>query len=136
MKGLFLRTARSTASSKTTCPSMSTSTPRNLLATAPMRPEPGAAEVFVPLPVLAEWWRGRTDDREILLGAMRVDASIEATKAAGVALARVRGVNASHTIDAIVMATAALRDAVVVTQDPQDLGRLAVHVPGVTVFAV
>lgn len=96
----------------------------------------GAAEVFVPLPVIAEWWRGRTDDRELILGALRVDASIEVAKAAGVALAKVRGADAGLTIDAIVMATAAVRDAVVITQDPQDLARLAGHFPGVTVLAV
>jgi len=96
----------------------------------------GAADVIVPLPVIAEWWRGRTDDRELILGAVRVDASVEATKAAGMALAKRGGGDAGLTIDAIVMATAALLDAVLITQDPHDFVRLASHFPGVTVLSV
>lgn len=95
-----------------------------------------AADVIVPLPVVAEWWRGRTDERELIMGALRIDDSLEVHKAAGVALAKVRGADASLTIDAIVMATAALRDAVLITQDPHDFARLAGHFPGVTVLAI
>lgn len=96
----------------------------------------GAAEVIVPLPVVAEWWRGRTDERELVLGALRVESSIEVHKAAGVALAKLEGTDARLTIDAIVMATAAMRDAVLITQDPDDFARLAAHFPGVTILAV
>jgi hypothetical protein len=53
--------------------------------------------------------------REAVLAATRVVASVDASKAAGVALARLRGVNAKLAIDALVMATAALLDAVIVS---------------------
>ena len=96
----------------------------------------GRAHLVVPLPVVAEWWRGRTDVREAVLAATRVVASVDAAKAAGVALARLKGVHAKLTIDALVMATAALLDAVVVTGDPGDFfERLGVHFPGVVVLS-
>ena len=94
----------------------------------------GAARILVPLPVIAEWWRGRSDRRDEILAATHVIASIDIAKAAGVALAKTPDVDATVTIDAIVMATAALFDAVVVTQDPDDLGRLSGHFPGVVVL--
>ncbi len=94
----------------------------------------GRARLVVPLPVVAEWWRGRTDVRDAILGATSVVASVEAAKAAGVALARVKNDDGGMTIDAIVMATAALLDAIVVTGDPADFGRLAAHFPAVTVL--
>jgi predicted nucleic acid-binding protein len=95
----------------------------------------GRARILVPLPVIAEWWRGRTDVREELLGASEVVASVAAAKAAGVALGRLKNVDASLTVDAIVLATAALADAVVVTNDPSDFERLAAHFPKVTVLS-
>jgi predicted nucleic acid-binding protein len=95
----------------------------------------GRARIIVPLPVVAEWWRGRTDAREEILAASQVVGSIEAAKAAGVALARLKKVDAKVTIDAIVMATAALLDAVVVTGDPEDFERLAEHFSGVVVLS-
>jgi len=95
----------------------------------------GRARIVVPFPVLAEWWRGRSDTRAEILAATRVVAAIEAAKAAGVALASARKVNGALTIDAIVMATAALLDAIVVTGDPDDFSRLAAHFPGVTVLS-
>jgi predicted nucleic acid-binding protein len=94
----------------------------------------GRARLVVPWPVIAEWWRGRTDLREVILGATSVVASIEAAKAAGCALARMRNVDGRMTVDAIVIATAALLDAVVVTGDVADFDRLAVHFPGVTLL--
>jgi len=96
----------------------------------------GRARIIVPLPVLAEWWRGRTDAREEILVASRVVATVEIAQTAGVALARTNDVHARLTIDAIVMATAALLDAIVVTGDPRDFARLSVHFPGVSVLAV
>jgi predicted nucleic acid-binding protein len=95
----------------------------------------GRARLVVPLPVVAEWWRGRTDVRDAMLGATSVVASIDAAKAAGLALARIRRVDGRMTVDAIVMATAALLDAVVVTGDIADFDRLAAHFPGVTLLA-
>jgi predicted nucleic acid-binding protein len=97
--------------------------------------EIGRARLVVPYPVLAEWWRGRTDARDALLASARVVAPVEAAKAAGVALARLRHVDASVTVDAIVMATAALLDAVVITSDRADFDRLATYFPGVTVLS-
>jgi len=96
----------------------------------------GRAHILIPMPVVAEWWRGRTDAREEILAACRVVASLDATKAAGVALARVKHVDASLTIDAVVMATAALSDAIVVTGDPDDFNRLSPHFAGVAVLSV
>ena len=95
----------------------------------------GRARIIVPLPVVAEWWRGRTDAREELLAASQVVASVDAAKAAGVALAALKDVDGKLTIDAIVMATAALLGAIVVTADQDDFARLAPHFPGVTVLS-
>lgn len=96
----------------------------------------GRARIIVPLPVVAEWWRGRSDTREELLEATQVVASLEAAKAAGIALGRLKNVDSALTIDAIVIATAALLDAVVVTADPGDFQRLASAFPGVVVLSV
>lgn len=95
----------------------------------------GRARIVVPLPVIAEWWRGRTDVRHEILGACEVSASVAAAQAAGIALGRLRGVDAKLTIDAIVMATAALSSAVVIASDVLDFNRLSAHFPGVTVLA-
>jgi predicted nucleic acid-binding protein len=95
----------------------------------------GRARIIIPLPVVAEWWRGRTDAREEILAASRIVGSVEAAKAAGVALARAKDVDAKLTMDAIVMATAALTGAVVVTGDTEDFERLAAHFPGVAVLS-
>lgn len=95
----------------------------------------GRARILVPLPVVAEWWRGRSDAREEILAATVVVGSLEIAKAAGIALAHGRGVNAKLTIDAMVMATAALMDAIVVTGDPVDFEALAAHFPRVAILA-
>ncbi len=96
----------------------------------------GRARILVPLPVVAEWWRGRTDAREEILAASQVVARVEIAQAAGVALARTRSVRAELTIDAIVLATAALLDAIVVTSAPRDFDKLSMHFPGVPVLGV
>jgi predicted nucleic acid-binding protein len=95
----------------------------------------GRARILVPLPVVAEWWRGRTDAREQILAAAEVISSVAIAKAAGVALAGVRDVDAKLTIDAVVMATAAFMDAVVITGDPRDLESFSRYFPGVVVLA-
>ena len=95
----------------------------------------GRARLVVPLPVVAAWWRGRSDARDAVLAATRVVASLEAAKAAGVALARLKNVDGKLTVDALVMATAALLDAVVITGDPDDFERLGAHFPGVVVLS-
>lgn len=97
--------------------------------------ELGRARLVVPYPVIAEWWRGRSDGRQALLASARIVASIEAAKAAGVALGRMKHVDATLTVDAMVMATAAMLDAIVVTGDSADFDRLSAHFPGVTVLS-
>jgi predicted nucleic acid-binding protein len=95
----------------------------------------GRARILVPLPVVAEWWRGRSDIREEILAATEIVASVPAAKAAGVALGRMKNIHARLTVDAMVMAIAALADAVVITGDPRDFDRLAPHFPGVAVLS-
>ena len=95
----------------------------------------GRARLVVPFPVIAEWWRGRSDHRDVILGATSVVASLDAAKAAGIALARMRDVDARMTIDAIVMATAALLGGIVITGDVSDFEGLGLHFPGVTVLS-
>jgi predicted nucleic acid-binding protein len=95
----------------------------------------GRARILIPLPVVAEWWRGRSDAREEILAAGQVVASLRAAQAAGVALGKAKEVDGRITIDAIVMATAALADAIVVTGDPDDFERLAPHFPKVVVLS-
>jgi predicted nucleic acid-binding protein len=94
----------------------------------------GRARIVVPLPVIAEWWRGRTDAREEILAATQIVATVEIMKAAGIALARAKRVDAKLSMDAIVMATAALLGAVVVTGDADDFAQLSRHFSGVPVL--
>ncbi|MDX2053268.1 MAG: PIN domain-containing protein [Polyangiaceae bacterium] len=96
----------------------------------------GRARIVVPLPVVAEWWRGRTDVRDEVLASTQIVGTVEIMKAAGTALARAKNVDAKLTLDAIVMATAALLGAVVVTGDAEDFEKLAIHFSGVPVLAV
>lgn len=95
----------------------------------------GRARLLVPFPVIAEWWRGRTDVRETMLGAVEVMAPAAVAKAAGIALSRLDNIDAALTIDAIVIATAALSDAIVITSDPSDFEGLSAHFPKVTVLS-
>jgi len=94
----------------------------------------GRAHIVIPLPVVAEWWRGRSIVREQVLAASRVVGSLEIAKAASVALAHSKDVDAKLTIDAMVMATAAHLDAIVVTGDPGDFERLSRHFSGIPVL--
>jgi predicted nucleic acid-binding protein len=57
--------------------------------------------------------------------------SDDIAKAAGVALAKVKDATA---VDAAVMATAALRGAIVITRDVDDFAALGRHFVGVRVF--
>jgi predicted nucleic acid-binding protein len=90
---------------------------------------------IVPAVVYVEWWRGRTDVREDLLAAVLVEAMAPALcRAAGEALGAVRG---ATLVDAVVMASAALRGGgVVYTSDADDLGRLQRHFPTVRLLDV
>ena len=92
----------------------------------------GAVPV-VPADVIAEWWRGRTDLRELLLRRVIVEPLDEPlARSAGESLARVRG---ATTVDAIVMASAARRGDAVYTSDVTDLERLRAFFPSVRVFS-
>jgi predicted nucleic acid-binding protein len=90
--------------------------------------------ITVPAAVVTEWWRGRTDARQLILNSLMVEPLSEGVaKLAGEAIASVHGATA---IDAIVMASAALRGGVVYTSDVDDLERLRARFPGVRVLGV
>jgi predicted nucleic acid-binding protein len=85
------------------------------------------------VPVIAQWWRGRTDVRDHILDVVNVEPlTLAVAKAAGEAQSNVRGASA---VDAIVMAFAAGRGDVVFTSDPKDLESLRAHLPAVRVLA-
>ncbi len=93
-----------------------------------------AIPITVPVAVVVEWWRGRTDVRERILGAVRVEPlHLALARVAGEALSSVKSASA---VDAMVMASAALRGDVVYTSDVVDLERLRRHFPSVRVLAV
>ncbi|MDQ3035151.1 MAG: PIN domain nuclease [Myxococcota bacterium] len=101
-----------------------------LLRAAAMRKMP----VTVPVAIIAEWWRGRTDAREAILATMLVEPmDAQLARAAGEALAVVPR---ATTIDAIVTASAARRGDVILTSDPEDLSRLADHFGSVRILAI
>jgi predicted nucleic acid-binding protein len=88
----------------------------------------------VPADVVAEWWRGRSDIREYILGSVVVEPLTERlARLAGECVADVVG---ATTVDAIVMASAAQRGDAVYTSDLSDLERLRAFFPGVRVFGV
>lgn len=92
------------------------------------------ARITIPAPVIGEWWRGRTDLRDAICRAVRVEPLTDAiAKLAGEALAKVKN---ATTVDAFVMASAALRGDVVYTGDVDDLERLRAFFPGVRVLSV
>jgi hypothetical protein len=93
-----------------------------------------AIPITVLVAVVIEWWRGRSDVRERILGGVRVEPlHLALARAAGEALASVKSAGA---IDAVVMASAALRGDVVYTSDVLDLEKLRRHFPTVRVLAV
>lgn len=88
----------------------------------------------VPVAVIVEWWRGRSDLAEDLLAAVDVEPMDESlARAAGEALTAVPG---ASSIDAIVMASAARRGDLVYTADFDDLTRLRSHFRSVRVLRV
>jgi predicted nucleic acid-binding protein len=90
--------------------------------------------ITVPAAVITEWWRGRSDIRERILAAVRIEALSDGlAKVAGIALAAVRNATA---IDAIVMASAAQRGDVVYTADVADLEKLAAYFRAVRVLGI
>ena len=93
-----------------------------------------AVAITVPVAVVIEWWRGRTDVRERILAGVRVEPlDRPLAQAAGEALASVKS---ASPVDAVVMASAAMRGDLVYTSDVGDLQRLQRHFPGVRVLAV
>jgi predicted nucleic acid-binding protein len=99
------------------------------------------ARLRVPIPVVVEWWRGRTDVRERILDAVSVESlSLAVARSAGEALAKVSTLHSgqgSLAIDAMVMAFAAVHGGIVYTGDFDDLEALRVACfPSVRVLAV
>jgi predicted nucleic acid-binding protein len=93
--------------------------------------------VTVPAAVIGEWWRARTDVRDDILASVRIEPlAEEVAKLAGLACAKLTDVQAKLTIDAYVMASAALRGDVVFTSDIDDLLRFQAFFPGVRVLSV
>jgi predicted nucleic acid-binding protein len=90
--------------------------------------------ITVPTVVIGEWWRGRTDLRESIRMSVRIEPLTDAiARLAGEALAKVKR---ATTIDAFVMASAALRGDVVYTGDFDDLERLRSFFPAVRVLSL
>lgn len=98
------------------------------------------ARLLVVVPVVVEWWRGRSDARERILDAVSIEPlSLDVARAAGEALARVkiRSRESSLAIDAVVVSFAARHGGVVYTSDVDDLERIqAAHFPGVRILGV
>jgi predicted nucleic acid-binding protein len=93
--------------------------------------------ISVPWVVLAEWWRGRTDVHRTILQTLDVEVpTVALAQLAGAALAATSRVKPATTIDAVVMASAALRGDVVYTTDVEDLERLRSFFPSVRVLGV
>jgi hypothetical protein len=90
--------------------------------------------ITVPWIVVAEFWRGRTDRREAILRSVDVEApSLALARIAGEALGSVK---LASIVDAIVMASAALRGDVVYTGDLDDFAVLQRRFPGVRLLNV
>lgn len=90
--------------------------------------------ITVPTPVIAEWWRGRTDARDHVKSGLLLELLSESlAQVSGEALA---AVPAATVVDAIVMASAASRGDVVYTSDFDDLERLRAFFPRVRVLSV
>jgi predicted nucleic acid-binding protein len=97
--------------------------------------EQTSTPIVVPAVVLAEWWRKRPSVRmSMLLEAVTIEpVDAHLARMAGEAVAAISG---ATTIDALVMASAALRGGVVYTSDVGDLLRLGRRFPEVRVLAV
>src|SRR5688500_14000607 len=88
--------------------------------------------ITVPVDVVGEWWRGRTDLREAILEAVDVEPlTLALAKLAGEALASVSG---ATLVDAVVMASAASRGDSVYSSDGEDLEKLRQVFPDVRIL--
>lgn len=98
------------------------------------------AKLLAITPIIAEWWRGRSDVRDRIKTAIAlVPFPVRAAEAAGVALGQIRGERdrAKLSIDVMVMAFAAtFGGALVYTSDVDDLQRLCRYFPEVRLLAV
>ncbi len=94
------------------------------------------ATLTVPAVVIAEWWRDRQWDAARWLGGLDVEPVDETlARIAGEVLGELR-LGREHTIDAIVMASAAQRGDTLYTSDFDDMARLATRFPSVRVLGV
>lgn len=90
--------------------------------------------VTVPVNVIAEWWRKRSDVREMILAAVIVEPmDVELARLVGEALAAVR---VATLVDATVMVSAARRGDIVLSADLDDMARLGARFPSVRVMRV
>jgi hypothetical protein len=87
--------------------------------------------VTVPAAVLAEWWRDGPRQRTILSGFIVEPTTERIAKIAGTAC---RTCPDATAVDAIVMASAAMRGDVVFTSDMEDLQGLQAVFPNVRLF--
>ena len=98
------------------------------------------AQLLAITPVMAEWWRGRSDVRERIKTAITlIPFPVRAAEAAGVALGQIRSEKerAKMSVDVMVMAFAATYGgAVVYTSDLDDLRRLSRHFSEVRLLGV
>jgi predicted nucleic acid-binding protein len=95
--------------------------------------------LLVITPVVAEWWRGRSDVRERIVAAVTiVPLPLRPAQVAGVALGQLRGRSDRRlAVDAMVMGFAATEGgALVYTSDVDDLQGLGAHFPAVRVLGV
>jgi len=91
--------------------------------------------ITVPTVVVLEWWRGQHPGpvKELLLGCSIEPLNEALSRVAGLAVAAIPG--AGH-IDAVVMASAALRGDVVYTGDMTDMQALGTHFQSVKVLSI
>lgn len=98
------------------------------------------AELFCTTPVIAEWWRGRSDARDdIKQSVTLVPLPLRAAEAAGVVLGQIPSERerVRLAIDTMVMAFAAIAGGeIVYTSDIDDLGRLHQYFPSVRLLSV
>jgi predicted nucleic acid-binding protein len=98
------------------------------------------AQLLAITPVVAEWWRGRSSERDrIKLAVTLVPFPVRAAEAAGIALGKIpdKQARARLAIDVMVMAFAATYGgALVYTSDIEDLQQLGRHFPAVRVLRV
>lgn len=98
------------------------------------------AQLLAITPVVAEWWRGRSDVRDrIRIAVTLVPFPVRAAEAAGVALGQMRGEKglATMSVDVMIMAFAATHGgALVYTSDVGDMTRIGRYFLEVRVLGV